>query len=267
MATVDSLSPVLSARNIQLGFGPHVVLEAVDLDLRPREFIAVVGASGVGKSTLLRALAGLLKPLQGHTDLKPSESAATRPWSMVFQAPRLFPWRRVRGNVELGLEGLPLSRAERRARAMEQLELVGLGELAERWPRTLSGGQQQRVGIARALAVKPQVLFMDEPFSSLDAITRRRLQGELSHLRQRTEAAIVFVTHDIEEAVLLADRVMVLSKSEETRPAGVSTVMQIDLPLEGRRKTPGFQAHVRALEQHIGGVATSTEPVSEETTQ
>lgn len=237
---------------MRLGFAGDVVLDGVDLDVAPREFVAVVGPSGVGKSTLLRALAGLLAPLRGEVAMSAPDEPATRPWSMVFQAPRLFPWRRVRANVELGLEGLPLSRAERRRRALEQLALVGLDELAERWPRTLSGGQQQRVGIARALAVKPRVLFMDEPFSALDALTRQRLQAELGELRQRSEAAIIFVTHDIEEAVLLADRVVVLGKPEPHAPARVTEIVAVDLPPSGRRGTPAFQAIVQRLERHIG---------------
>jgi NitT/TauT family transport system ATP-binding protein len=171
---------------------------------------------------------------------------------MVFQAPRLFPWRRVRANVELGLEGLGLSRAERRERAMQALKLVGLDAYAERWPHTLSGGQQQRVGIARALAVRPRVLFMDEPFSSLDAITRRRLQQELIALRRRTEAAIVFVTHDIEEAVLLADRVMVLGSQEADQPARVVETLGVSLPLDERRDLPSFAPLVQRVETIIG---------------
>lgn len=253
MATVNGTGAVLTARDLRLGFGGDVILDNVSLDVRSQEFVAVVGASGVGKSTLLRALAGLLPPLQGQVSLSPPSEPASRSWSMVFQAPRLYPWRRVQANVELGLEGLPLSRRERHQRAREQLTLVGLDDLAGRWPRTLSGGQQQRVGIARALAVKPQVLFMDEPFSALDAITRRRLQGELSRLRQRTEAAIIFVTHDIEEAALLADRVMVLGQPEATQPARVTALVPINLPLNGRQGRPDFADLVHTLERHIGG--------------
>ncbi|MDW7746670.1 ABC transporter ATP-binding protein [Halomonas sp.] len=251
-ASQATLPPVLRARGIRLGFGGTPVLAGVDLDLHPREFVAIVGASGVGKSTLLRALAGLLAPQEGTVEIPEGGARDTRAWSMVFQAPRLFPWRRVRANVELGLEGLALSRAERRQRALEPLALVGLEDYAERWPHTLSGGQQQRVGIARALAVRPRVLFMDEPFSALDAITRRRLQQELVDLRRRTEAAIVFVTHDIEEAVLLADRVIVLGGQAPDRPAGVVETLNIPLPLDDRRDHPDFADCLQAVERHIG---------------
>lgn len=247
-----TIPPVLSARNVSLGFSGTTILADVDLTLHPQEFVAIVGASGVGKSTLLRALAGLLAPQSGRVEIPAANTPDTRAWSMVFQAPRLFPWRRVRGNVELGLEGLSLSRAERRHRALEPLALVGLDEFAERWPHTLSGGQQQRVGIARALAVQPRVLFMDEPFSALDAITRRRLQQELVELRRRTEAAIVFVTHDIEEAVLLADRVIVLGNREADQPAQVVETLDVDLPLDERRDHPKFAPLVQRAETLIG---------------
>lgn len=247
-----STRPVLFARDVSLGFEDTTVLAGVDLSLYPREFVAVVGASGVGKSTLLRALSGLLIPQSGEIDIPAGESDGTRAWSMVFQSPRLFPWRRVRANVELGLEGLGLSRAERRTRAMQPLTLVGLDAYAERLPHTLSGGQQQRVGIARALAVRPKVLFMDEPFSALDAITRRRLQQELITLRQRTEAAIVFVTHDIEEAVLLADRVMVLGTQGAGKPARVVDVLDVALPLNERREHHNFAPLVQRVEALIG---------------
>ncbi|MBB3140476.1 ABC transporter ATP-binding protein [Halomonas organivorans] len=252
MSAADTAIPVLNARGIRLGFGDATVLDDVDLAVHPREFVAIVGASGVGKSTLLRALSGLLSPRAGTVNIPHGQDRDSRAWSMVFQAPRLFPWRRVRANVELGLEGLELSRDERRQRALEPLALVGLEEYAERWPHTLSGGQQQRVGIARALAVRPRVLFMDEPFSALDAITRRRLQQELIDLRQRTEAAIVFVTHDIEEAVLLADQVVVLGRQAAGQPAGVVARHEVTLPTVERRDHPDFADQVQAVEAAIG---------------
>lgn len=247
---------VLKARHLSLGFENACVLQGVDLSLRSREFLAVVGASGVGKSTLLRALSGLLEAQSGEVDIPAGEGHGSRAWSMVFQAPRLFPWRRVIANVELGLEGLGMSRAERRQRALAPLELVGLEGYAGRFPHTLSGGQQQRVGIARALAVNPRVLFMDEPFSALDAITRRRLQQELVTLRQRTEAAIVFVTHDIEEAVLLADKVMVLGGHQSGQPARVVKTLDVELPLDQRRDHPDYAPLVQEVERLISAVNT-----------
>ena len=241
---------VLHATDLAVGFGDVPVLEGVHFGLESQKLIAIVGASGAGKSTLLRGLSGLLAPLAGSVALAPQTDPGTRAWSMVFQAPRLLPWRRVRANVELGLEGLGLSATERRLRAERYLQQVELLEYADRWPHMLSGGQQQRIGLARALAVEPRVLFMDEPFSALDAITRRRLQQGLVQLRQRTPAAIVFVTHDIEEAVLLSDRVLVLGK-ERAGPATVQADIPVELPLDDRRNAPGFRSMIQDVESLI----------------
>ncbi len=203
--------------------GRTIVLKDFHLDIADGEFIAIVGASGVGKSTLLRVVAGLVRPTSGTVKRDSPERPGRRPYAMVFQDARLLPWRRVVKNVEFGLEGLGLTAEEKRRRATEALALVGLADKADRWPHQLSGGQRQRVAIARALAVDPDLLMMDEPFGALDAITRQSLQDELVDLWQRTGKTILFVTHDIEEAVYLADRVVLLAGS----PAGVRSADRI----------------------------------------
>jgi NitT/TauT family transport system ATP-binding protein len=186
------------------------VFADIDLVLVPGEFTIVVGASGAGKSTLLRIVAGLLAPSAGIVRRHVAETPERRPIALVFQEPRLMPWRSVADSVALGLEGLALDAAERHRRALAALALVGLADYAERWPHALSGGQRQRVGIARALAVEPDLLLMDEPFGALDAITRESLQDELLRIWQKTGKSILFVTHDIEEATYLGDRILLL---------------------------------------------------------
>lgn len=202
----------------------NLVLENIDLELARGDFVALVGQSGSGKSTLLRIIAGLLPAAHGHVHVEAPLVPEARSIGIVFQDPRLLPWRRVLGNVEYGLEGLVKDRGERRRRASAALELVGLSDFATRWPHELSGGQQQRVGIARALTVRPSLLLMDEPFGALDPATRHDLQDQLLEIWKKTGTTIVFVTHDIDEAVYLADLVIVLGGS----PAHIVSELNVE---------------------------------------
>lgn len=239
--------PVLRIRNLDYAYAdaPHPVFENLNIDVAPGEFIAIVGGSGVGKSTLLRSVAGLIPPTAGHIEMNVERSPANRRYAFVFQDARLMPWRRVRANVAYGLTGLKLTQAERDARVDEVLSLTLIDNLAQRWPHQLSGGQVQRAGIARALAVHPKLLLMDEPFSAVDAMTRQKLQDELLSIWGRTHPAVLFVTHDIEEAVYLADRVVVLSDT----PARVTVDRCVELPRPRDRNAPELQkiAHEIAL--------------------
>ncbi len=210
-------------------------------------FVAIVGASGVGKSTLLRVLIGLARASAGKVTLD-THSAQRQPVALVFQDSRLLPWRRVIDNVAFGLEGRGLSRRDRHAKALDALGIVGLAHLARRWPHQLSGGQRQRVALARALAVEPEVLLMDEPFSALDAISRESLQDELTRIWQVTGKTILFVTHDIEEATYLADRVVVLAGA----PGRAVADHAIDTPRPRRRDDDADAAIVADVRRHLG---------------
>ncbi|MEV6653397.1 ABC transporter ATP-binding protein [Streptomyces sp. NPDC051219] len=201
----------LTLRGVSLGRAGAAVLDGVDLDVVPGEILAVVGPSGCGKSTLLRTLAGLLPPLAGQVtqDGEPiTEPRAER--ALVFQDDALLPWRTVRANVELPLAIRGAPRQERRRRADAWLERVGLAGHGPKLPHRLSGGQRQRVQLARALAAEPRAVLMDEPFGALDAQTRSGMQQLLVEVLQGTGATVVFVTHDVDEALFLGDRVALL---------------------------------------------------------
>ncbi|MFD9102283.1 ABC transporter ATP-binding protein [Streptomyces virginiae] len=204
----------LTLRGVRLGHRGNTVLDGVDLTVGPGEVLAVVGPSGCGKSTLLRTLAGLLAPLDGvvEQDGVPVRGPdADR--ALVFQDDALLPWRTVRANIELPLAIRGNARAERRRTAGEWLERVGLAGHARKLPHQLSGGQRQRVQLARALAARPRAVLMDEPFGALDAQTRAEMQDLLVDVLAGTGATVVFVTHDVDEALFLGDRVALLGTS------------------------------------------------------
>jgi NitT/TauT family transport system ATP-binding protein len=213
-------------------------LRGIDLDVAEGEFVAVLGRSGCGKSTLLRMIAGLIPASAGQITV--AGTPVTRPRrdiAMLFQRPALLPWRSVLDNVLLPVEIFGWSRAKYRDRARELLELAGLAGFEKRLPHELSGGMQQRVSLCRSLISDPRVMLMDEPFSALDALTREELSGELQRIHMTSGATVVFVTHSIDEAVLLADRVVVLSP----RPGRIRSIVEVDIP---RPRSLGRNAHL-----------------------
>ncbi|MFE2287071.1 ABC transporter ATP-binding protein [Streptomyces sp. NPDC059443] len=196
---------------ISVGYGAAPVLERTELDLPAGSFTALLGPSGCGKSTVLNLVAGFVRPTEGRVTAGSAPVRGPGPErGVVFQHYALFPWRTARGNVEFALKRLGLPRPERRRRALRALAEVGLADGAEKYPAQLSGGMQQRVALARALAAEPEVLLMDEPFGALDALTRTRMQTLLRELWQRRGTTVLFVTHDIDEALALAERIVVL---------------------------------------------------------
>jgi sulfonate transport system ATP-binding protein len=226
--------PVVRVEGLSRSFDGRPVIDDLDLALRPGEFTALLGRSGCGKSTLLRVLAGLDREIEG-TVLVPKRRA------VAFQAPRLMPWKRVWRNVLLGLPGRP-----ERAVAESALEEVGLSHRSGAWPKTLSGGEAQRASLARALVREPDLLLLDEPFGALDALTRIKAQRLVAELWQRRGCAVLLVTHDVDEALLLADRALVM------RDGVIAYDTPVDLPRPRDAGDPGFTALRTRLLAELG---------------
>jgi sulfonate transport system ATP-binding protein len=226
--------PAARVRGLSRAFGGRVVLDGVDLDIAPGEFVAMLGVSGTGKSTLLRALAGLDREVTG-------ELSVPGPVAVAFQEPRLLPWRRVLANVALGLRVPDAGAVAGRA-----LEEVGLTERAGAWPLTLSGGEAQRAALARALVREPSLLLLDEPFSALDALTRIAMHRLVLRLWESHRPAVLLVTHDVDEALVLADRVLVLASGRITFSGPV------EVPRPRDRDNPGLTALRHRLLTELG---------------
>ncbi len=232
---------VIEVRNVWKHYegarGAVSALEDVSLEIREGEFLSLVGPSGCGKTTLLRIVDGITPPSRGDVVFDGRRlGGVSREMAFVFQDINLLPWRSVVENVEIGLLARGVGREERRRQALATLELVGLRAVADAPPYTLSGGMQQRVGVARALAIRPKVLLMDEPFGHLDNFTREVLQIEIAKLWRRLGMTVVFVTHDVDEAIFLSDRIALM----QTAPGRLTEVLEVGLP------HPRWEFNVRA---------------------
>ena len=237
MAADTLTDTVVVARDIRKVFGDNVVINGLDLDIRAGEFVAMLGRSGSGKSTFLRALGALDGDVSGYLRV-PARRA------IVFQDPRLLPWQRVLANVTIGLP----STAQVRRHALAALDEVNLTTKAKVWPRTLSGGEAQRVALARALVREPQLLLLDEPFGALDALTRIKMHGLLLDLYRRHTPAVLLVTHDVDEAIALADRVIVLTDGV------ISLDVEVTVPKPRARDSREFTTLRRRLLAELGVV-------------
>lgn len=245
MADGDS---VINIDGLSLTFqtndGPVYALDQIDLAIQRGEFVSFIGPSGCGKTTLLRVIADLEQPTEGSiavNGVTPEQARLSRAYGYVFQAASLYPWRTIAKNIALPLEIIGLSKAERRARVKENLELVDLAGFEKKYPWQLSGGMQQRASIARALSVEPDLLLMDEPFGALDEIVRDHLNEQLLKLWAKTNKTVVFVTHSIPEAVFLSSKIVVMSP----RPGRIHDIISSELPADRSldiRETPEFMS-------------------------
>ena len=241
-------TPYIDVEDLTVSYdGEHLALDGVDMNVEENEFVAVLGPSGCGKSTLLQVLSGLLRPVSGEAtiagrDMTRSDGGRPRV-GYVFQDHRLLPWRTVEGNLNIVLDAAGVPKAEWDERIDRYLEILQISQFRESWPMRLSGGQRQRVSIARALAIDPAVVLMDEPFSTLDEVTARRMRQQLVDLWQKTPRTIVFVTHSIREAIFLADRIVILTKG----PARL--LENVKVPIDRPRRYE--DADITALESRI----------------
>ncbi len=262
-AKIQQRPVVLSVRNLKKSFGEHgtehAVFDNVSIDIHRREFITIIGPSGCGKSTFIRIAAGLDEASGGEIllDGKPIHGPGPDR-GMVFQGYTLFPWRTVKQNVMFGLQMQGKSNTIAEGEARQWLEMVGLSRFEELYPHELSGGMKQRVAIARALANNPQVLIMDEPFGALDALTRCKMQSYLLQIWKRVNVTILFITHDLDEAVYLSDRILVLG----VNPGGVREIIENPVPRPrsvSQLLSPEFLAVKRRLDELIHGPADDAE--------
>jgi NitT/TauT family transport system ATP-binding protein len=250
---------VLQFDRVAITLGGRQILSPVDLSIRRGEFVCVIGPSGCGKTTLLRAAAGFVSPSNGHVQRRGKAiTGPSREVAFVFQdyGRALLPWRTVQANVSLTLEAANMPPADRPGHIARVLKTVGLSEHAEKFPAQLSGGMQQRVQIARCLAQQPDVMLMDEPFGALDAMTRETLQDELARLVREEGLTVMFVTHDLEEALYLGDRVIALRSNPTAELPSLAALIEVPLPQPrdqlSTKEHPEFLRLRRELYHHLG---------------
>ena len=233
--------------SVSHAYGKLPALENISVRIREGEILAIIGPSGCGKSTLLNIIGGLIQPVSGSVRVAGALPAASlNPFTFIFQDFALLPWRSVAGNVALALEHHRMDRAAREARVADALARTGLSEFARALPKQLSGGMRQRVGIARAIVVQPAVLLMDEPLSALDAQTRELLMEDFEALWRREQTTGVYVTHNLDEAVRMADRILILQR----RPGRVRRIVEAPAP-RGQRHLPEFKAAMRDMQEQL----------------
>ncbi|MBX6424450.1 MAG: ABC transporter ATP-binding protein [Variibacter sp.] len=249
----------LIVEDVGHAYGPVMALEGIRLTVRPGEILALIGPSGCGKSTLLGIMGGILRPTRGRVLVRGAPGPESlNPFTYVFQDFALLPWRTVEGNVALALEHHRLDAAERARRIEDVLARTGLQEFRNAFPKQLSGGMRQRVGIARALAARPAVLLMDEPLSALDAQTRELLMEDFLSLWLRERLSVVYVTHNLTEALRLADRIVVLSR----RPGRIRRIVPVPLP-QAERAAPAAQADLAKLHEDLWSLIKAEAQIAE----